>query len=77
MKVVERLLISLLDSGEVLRVSFVALLDAFNRLKEVQEGNEEAEVSDEEGSEDGDDDEDDSDEVNPIILNILLFFCLF
>ncbi|KAI0518612.1 hypothetical protein KFK09_006048 [Dendrobium nobile] len=61
-KVVERLLISLLDRGEVLRVSFMALLDAFTRLKELQEGNEETEDSDEEDSDDNDAEDDDSDE---------------
>ncbi|XP_020573467.1 uncharacterized protein LOC110019929 isoform X4 [Phalaenopsis equestris] len=61
-KVVERLLVTLLDRGEVLRVSFMALLDAFTRMKEVQEGNEEAEVSDAEESEDDADDDDDDDD---------------
>ncbi|KAK8954694.1 hypothetical protein KSP39_PZI001620 [Platanthera zijinensis] len=59
-KVVERLLISWLDKGEVLRVCFIALLDAFTRMKEVEED----EVSDEEESEDNEDNDDEGDDFD-------------
>lgn len=64
MKVVERLLISGLHKGEVLRECFIAMLDAFTRLKEVQEENEEvdSDVEESDDNEDNDDEGDDYDE---------------